>query len=90
MSAPDYENDLVFPPQPEENDDKFICLLFSALLILSMITNFVTILSNSQVVSAINQPNVIVSKCDMVTVTSNCEQGDEDCVNKWLEDYGDD
>lgn len=90
MSAPDYKDDLVFPPQPEDSDDKALCWTFAAILILTMITNFVTILSNSQVVSAINQPNVIVSKCDMITVTSNCEQGDEDCVNKWLEDYGDD
>lgn len=89
MSAPDYKDDLVFPPQTEDNNDKALCWTFAAIMILTMITNLVTILSNSQVVTAIDNPNVIVSKCDMVTVTSNCEEGDEECVKQYWDDYGD-
>jgi len=90
MSAPDYKDDLVFPPQPEDNSYKALCWTFAAMMILTIITNLVTILSNSQVVTAIDNPNVIVSKCDMVTVTSNCEKGDEDCIQQYWDDYGDD
>ena len=90
MSAPDYKDDLAFPPQSEDSDDKALCWTFAAIMILTMITNLVTILSNSQVVTAIDNPNVIVSKCDMMTVTSNCEEGDEDCIRQYFEDYGDD
>lgn len=86
MSAPDYEDDLVFPPQPEDSNDKALCWTFAAMMILTMITNLVTILSNSQVVTAIDNPNVVVSKCDMVTLYTNCEEGDKDCFY----DYGDD
>lgn len=90
MSAPDYKDDLVFSPQPDDTGDKVVCWTLAAMMILTIITNLVTILSNSQVIDAINQPNVIVSKCDMVTVTSNCEQGDEDCIRQYWDDYGDD
>mgnify|MGYP007104082158 CR=1 FL=1 len=62
MSAPDYKDDLVFPPQTDNDFDKGLCWTFAAMMILTIITNLVTILSNSQVVTAINQPNVIVSK----------------------------
>lgn len=90
MSAPDYKDDLVFPPQTEDSNDKALCWTFAAMMILTIITNLVTILSNSQVIDTINQPNVIVSKCDMVTITSNCEEGDEECIQQYFEDYGDD
>lgn len=90
MSAPDYKDDLVFPPQPEDSNDKGLCWTFAAMMILTIITNLVTILSNSQVVTAINEPNVVVSKCDMVTLYTNCEEGDKECFNDLLEDYGDD
>ncbi len=90
MSAPDYKDDLVFPPQPDDNDDKALCWTFAAMMILTIITNLVTILSNSQVVSAINQPNVVVSKCEMITSASNCEEGDAECLNSLLQDSGDD
>lgn len=90
MSEPDYKDDLVFPPQPDDTGDKVVCWTLAAMMILTMITNLVTILSNSQVITAIDNPNVIVSKCDMVTVTSNREEGDEDCIRQYWDDYGDD
>lgn len=84
------KDDLLFPPQPEDNDDKALCWVFAAIMILTMITNLVTILSNSQVVTAINEPNVVVSKCDMITVATNCEEGDKECFDDLLKYYGDD
>ena len=81
MSAPDYKDDLVFPPQPKDNDDKTLCWLFSGMMVLSIFSNVLTLFSNAEVLTTINEPNVIVSKCDMITVSESTTD-----LSEW---YGD-